>query len=142
MYINISRGTVQGQNKRRRKKKVFGMHAWPKQSCTTVYDGKSFLVSKTCWGAFKSSWLPHNHPSIKYPFFLPGSSSLHFQQPTEKRQFVGFYTYLPIVYIEILRSIFYIPKEKTVFQSSYTLLGIAPIWIFAPNLANHFICFD
>ena len=24
-------------------------------------------------------------------------------------------------------------KEKTVFQSSYTLVGIAPIWIFAPN---------
>ena len=30
-------------------------------------------------------------------------------------------------------------KEKTVFQSSYTLalVGIAPISIFAPNLANH-----
>ena len=33
-------------------------------------------------------------------------------------------------------------KEKTVFQSSYTLVGIDPIWIFAPNLANHVICFD
>ena len=33
-------------------------------------------------------------------------------------------------------------KEKTVFQCSYTLVGIAPIWIFAPNLANHVICFD
>ena len=33
-------------------------------------------------------------------------------------------------------------KEKTVFQSSYTLVGIDPIWIFVPNLANHVICFD
>ena len=35
-----------------------------------------------------------------------------------------------------------VAKEKTVFQSSYTLVGIAPIWIFAPNLANYIICFD
>ena len=33
-------------------------------------------------------------------------------------------------------------KKKTVFQSSYTLIGITPIWIFAPNLADHVICFD
>ena len=37
---------------------------------------------------------------------------------------------------------FFSSKEKTVFQCSYTLVGIAPIWIFAPNLANHIICFD
>ena len=39
-------------------------------------------------------------------------------------------------------AIFAIRKEKTVFQSSHTIVGIAPICIFTPNLANHVICFD
>ena len=44
--------------------------------------------------------------------------------------------------LALVRFFFISTKEKTVFQSSYTLVGIAPIGIFAANLANNVICFD